>query len=281
MAEEGNEEISQLVIEDEESPIDLTTEKEPQIGQKYKGTKKFDKLNLSEAEIEERRRSANFMERRRMKKMSSALADLRRCIPQQYHLYHRRMSKIRTLRLAIAYIKALTDMLVKDDQRRQVMAMSQATFPALGMRLPHEPFSPLRSSMIIAAYAAHGAQSPRRQLMFSPDTRTKDIPRPFQTPETCQHPAYQTPVSHPLFGQSFVQNSISNKPAAKHTSDPEDNKEKSQSLLFAKYTAFPENPPRTLLHIGIPLESSCRYATELDGVCPLPEESDDAHGERL
>ncbi|XP_062577845.1 uncharacterized protein LOC134239699 [Saccostrea cucullata] len=282
MAEEGNNQIFQ--IEDEESPIDLTTEKETQIVSKCKGTKKFDKLNLSEAEIEERRRSANFMERRRMKKMSSALADLRRCIPQQYHLYHRRMSKIRTLRLAIAYIKALTDMLVKDDQRRHGLALSQATLPALGMRLPHEPFSPLRSSMIIAAYAAHGAQTPRRQLMFSPDTRVQDIPGPnTQTPESYHHPAYRTPVSHPMFGQSYFQTPFSDKPTAKATIPaPEDKKEKVRPFLIAKCPAFPENSGRSLRHVGVRRESSCRFATEeLDGVCPLPEESEGVHGDRL
>ena len=104
MAEESDSDVPVLVIDEENLPVDLS--KDGEFLRREKGTKKFDKLKLSEEEIEERRRAANFMERRRMKKMSTALADLRKCIPQQYHLYHRRMSKIRTLRLAIAYIKA-------------------------------------------------------------------------------------------------------------------------------------------------------------------------------
>jgi hypothetical protein len=277
----ANGHVCGLARENAESPIDLSIENETEIVQKDKGTKKFDRLKLSEEEIEERRRAANRMERRRMKKMSDALANLRKCIPVQHHLIHRRMSKIRTLRLAVAYIKALRDMLEHDDRRRQMLAMTQSTFSSGTMRLPHVPFSPMENSMIIAAYAAHGAQAPKRQLMFSPNFSLQEVPRShFQTPETSRHPAYQTPVNYPLLGQSCFRTPISGKPVPEHTiTSPEDEKEQEKQLLIGGYTVFQSRPDGPRFPTGIRRTSSCRYAAEdLDGVCPLPE--DDIPGER-
>lgn len=276
MTESTEKDVPVFTVEDAHSPVDLTIADKEESEKKEKGTKKFDKLKLSVEEIEERRRSANYMERRRMKKMSSALADLRKCIPQQYHLYHRRMSKIRTLRLAIAYIKALKDILLKDDQRRQLVAMSsQSSFPHGRMRLPHEPFSPMSSSMIIAAYAAHGAQVPKRQLMFSPDLRFQEVPEPrFQTPRVPRHSAYQTPVNNPIYGQSFFQTPVLNKTAPEHTiSSPEEEVKQVKQVVIAGYTVFHNKEDGTSCPIGASRSSSCRYVTEgFDGVCPLPED---------
>nr|XP_034305787.1 pancreas transcription factor 1 subunit alpha-like [Crassostrea gigas] len=276
MTENTEKDVTAFIVEDVHLPVDLTLADKDESEKKEKGTKKFDKLKLSEEEIEERRRSANYMERRRMKKMSTALADLRKCIPQQYHLYHRRMSKIRTLRLAIAYIKALKDILLKDDQRRQLVAMSsQSSFPHGGMRLPHEPFSPMSSSMIIAAYAAHGAQVPKRQLMFSPDLRFQEVPEPrFQTPRVPRHSAYQTPVNNPIYGQSFFQTPVLNKTAPEHTiSSPEEEVKQVKQVVIAGYTVLHNKEDGTSCPIGASRSSSCRYVTEgFDGVCPLPED---------
>lgn len=276
MTENSEKDVPAFIIEDVHSPVDLTIADKEESEKKEKGTKKFDKLKLTEEEIEERRRSANYMERRRMKKMSSALADLRKCIPQQYHLYHRRMSKIRTLRLSIAYIKALKDILLKDDQRRQLVAMSsQAAFPHGGMRLPHEPFSPMSSSMIIAAYAAHGSQVPKRQLMFSPDLRFQEVSEPrFQTPGVSRHPVYQTPVNNPIYGQSFFRTPVLNKTAPEHTiSSPEEEVQQGKQVVIAGYTVFQNKEDGTSCPIGASRSSSCRYVTEgFDGVCPLPED---------
>lgn len=80
MSENTEKDVPAFIIEDVHSPVDLTIADKEESEKKEKGTKKFDKLKLSEEEIEERRRSANYMERRRMKKMSSALADLRNTI---------------------------------------------------------------------------------------------------------------------------------------------------------------------------------------------------------
>lgn len=276
MTENSEKDVPAFIIEDVQSPVDLTIADKEESEKKETGTKKFDKLKLTEEEIEERRRSANYMERRRMKKMSSALADLRKCIPQQYHLYHRRMSKIRTLRLSIAYIKALKDILLKDDQRRQLVAMSsQAAFPHGGMRLPHEPFSPMSSSMIIAAYAAHGSQVPKRQLMFSPDLRFQEVSEPrFQTPGVSRHPVYQTPVNNPIYGQSFFRTPVLNKTAPEHTiSSPEEEVQQGKQVVIAGYTVFQNKEDGTSCPIGASRSSSCRYVTEgFDGVCPLPED---------
>ena len=46
-----------------------------------------------------------------MRRLNTALDELRKCIPQHFHLYHRRLSKIKTLRLAISYIATLGDLL--------------------------------------------------------------------------------------------------------------------------------------------------------------------------
>lgn len=275
MAEESDSDVPLLVIDEENLPVDLSTDGE--FLRREKGTKKFDKLKLSEEEIEERRRAANFMERRRMKKMSTALADLRKCIPQQYHLYHRRMSKIRTLRLAIAYIKALKDILIQDDQRRQLMTMSHASFPYGGMRLPNEPFSPLSSSSIIAAYAAQGAQAPhKRQLMFSPEFRFQGFSEPrFNTPGSSRHPAYQTPDSHLYYLQSCSHTPASRKSAPEHTvSSPEEEAQQGKQAVITGYKVFPNQQDGASYPLGTSRQSSsCRYVADgLDGVCPLPED---------
>ncbi|XP_069142384.1 neurogenic differentiation factor 1-like [Argopecten irradians] len=58
-----------------------------------------------------KRKMANIQERNRMQKMSSALQQLKDCLPDEYKLYNKKLSKIRTLRIAIGYIRALESML--------------------------------------------------------------------------------------------------------------------------------------------------------------------------
>jgi hypothetical protein len=54
-----------------------------------------------------------------MKKLSKALEDLRKCIPAEYHISNRKMSKIRTLRLAVNYIASLTEIIERDNVLKQ------------------------------------------------------------------------------------------------------------------------------------------------------------------
>ncbi|RWS08647.1 hypothetical protein B4U79_10328 [Dinothrombium tinctorium] len=68
-----------------------------------------DKKNMSPDEVERKRNLANKQERKRMHRLNTALERLRQAIPPSFQLSHppRRLSKIKTLRLAIAYIMHL------------------------------------------------------------------------------------------------------------------------------------------------------------------------------
>lgn len=72
-----------------------------------------------DSESEMRRLTANSQERARMQKINKALADLKKCLPEHFHLHHRRMSKIRALRSAMVYIRGLSQLLHEDNMRRQ------------------------------------------------------------------------------------------------------------------------------------------------------------------
>lgn len=107
---------------------------------------------------------ANKQERRRMHRLNSALERLRQAIPvnfqqQHHHLYQachsssasatRRLSKIKTLRLAISYIGALGRALDQDDQTNPSIVWANS--PSLSHTQPNhhhrflEDNNPLRS----------------------------------------------------------------------------------------------------------------------------------------
>lgn len=65
------------------------------------------KRSLSQAELERRRSLANHQERRRMHRLNSALDRLRGAIPPRLQNGSRRLSKIKTLKMAISYIVEL------------------------------------------------------------------------------------------------------------------------------------------------------------------------------
>lgn len=70
------------------------------------------KKSLSQDELERRRSVANHQERRRMHRLNSALDLLRSVIPSQFQNgNHRRLSKIKTLKMAIRYISELQKVL--------------------------------------------------------------------------------------------------------------------------------------------------------------------------
>ncbi|KAL8580158.1 hypothetical protein ACOMHN_043043 [Nucella lapillus] len=80
--------------------------------------KKERKVPLSEEESERKRILANSQERGRMNRLNRALANLRRVLPEELSLSNRRLSKIRTIRLAGSYIRDLTKLLAEDDANR-------------------------------------------------------------------------------------------------------------------------------------------------------------------
>ncbi|XP_037282026.2 uncharacterized protein LOC119174976 [Rhipicephalus microplus] len=69
------------------------------------------KRSLSQAELERRRSLANHQERRRMHRLNSALDRLRSTIPPRLQNGSRRLSKIKTLKMAINYILELKTVL--------------------------------------------------------------------------------------------------------------------------------------------------------------------------
>ncbi|KAL4226934.1 hypothetical protein ACF0H5_014912 [Mactra antiquata] len=77
------------------------------------------KYEDDDSESEMRRLTANSQERVRMQKINNALEDLKKCLPESFHLHHRRMSKIRALRSAMVYIRGLSQLLHEDNMRRQ------------------------------------------------------------------------------------------------------------------------------------------------------------------
>ncbi|KAK3104195.1 hypothetical protein FSP39_025175 [Pinctada imbricata] len=258
-------------------PVDLTSEsneiRKKINDRKKKRVKKFESLNISEEEMEERRRSANDLERRRMKKMSEALDDLRKCIPQHLHLYHRRMSKIRTLRLATSYIRALSDMLQKDIMREMVqnayrniqynLIQSPVVYPGITVNVAPSPTTGTPN----LGHSYH--TPPRRQLNFSQgqgySPSTQYLPTPDQT--LGPHPAYQTPIPPSI---AFYRTSAQRRwhtPSHTLSSPPEED----------EYPSKPYEDPSVQGDGRVPDQEfsgkmSCRYGTMyVEGVYPLPD----------
>ena len=68
---------------------------------------------------ETKRLIANSQERVRMQKLNQALEELKKALPPHFHVYQKRMSKIRTLRLAMNYIAMLSELIQRDNARRE------------------------------------------------------------------------------------------------------------------------------------------------------------------
>ena len=177
-------------------------------------------------ETERKRLMANTQERVRMRKINKALDDLRKILPKEFNLYHRRMSKIRTLRLAMNYIKSLSDLIIQDNLRRNAqynatsgymhpqypdMPLTSTTSPEMDTRVPYS-MSPMPFTTVIPFYPYLGpvcmgfnpSQSPYhtpeqipvkratnpRQLNFEPASNG-DIPVPQPS---CTDGVMETPV---------------------------------------------------------------------------------------
>ncbi|RWS24077.1 Heart- and neural crest derivatives-expressed protein 2-like protein [Leptotrombidium deliense] len=84
---------------------------------------------MSKAEIEKKRNLANTQERQRMRKLNNALELLRKAIPEEFHMNHppRRLSKIKTLRKAIEYIRHLEVLLSEPDCNADIRALYSLT----------------------------------------------------------------------------------------------------------------------------------------------------------
>ena len=84
-----------------------------------RGSRAKRKLGLiTQEEFESRRQLANASERKRQQTLTKAMDDLRACLPLEAHMVNRRkLSKFMTLKLAISYIEALTDILKECDEK--------------------------------------------------------------------------------------------------------------------------------------------------------------------
>ncbi|GAB6027985.1 hypothetical protein CHUAL_002213 [Chamberlinius hualienensis] len=72
---------------------------------------------LSEEELDRRRMTANVQERQRMQRLNSALQSLKAVLPNEFKA--KRLSKIKTLQLAIGYIQFLDDTLKSSFDKQQ------------------------------------------------------------------------------------------------------------------------------------------------------------------
>ncbi|OWF45818.1 uncharacterized protein LOC110456524 [Mizuhopecten yessoensis] len=204
---------------DDDGPIDLTMEcvsvkEEPSSDSqetktarntdgRYKRRKVCDvriSRQLCEVSEETKRRTANIQERHRMQRMSSALQQLKDSLPDEFKLYNKKLSKIRTLRIAIGYIRALESMLksaptpVKREQfpigTPRVPGPNEAYLAALGTCTPL-PFPTPGTNDAVETLYTHPAMY-SAYFPSSPYWNTEGL----QSPATCMMPlplCYETP----------------------------------------------------------------------------------------
>ncbi|XP_033744687.1 uncharacterized protein LOC117330490 [Pecten maximus] len=225
---------------DDDEPIDLTMEciKEEPIsetarstGERYRRRKvcEFQTSNQKCVVSEEtKRRTANIQERHRMQRMSSALQNLKDCLPDEFKLYNKKLSKIRTLRVAIGYIRALESMLksaptpVKQEQlpigTTGVPGPNAAYLAALGTCTPLAYPTPGTNDVMEAMYPnpirytpyfpgspywlTEGLQSPATRMLALPSCCETPI---FPTPDETPGPA--TPKFTPIYSKLPVHKS--------------------------------------------------------------------------
>ena len=84
-----------------------------------RNSRKRKRVEEEDNESETKRLLANSQERVRMQRLNEALEQLKNVLPPHFHAYQKRMSKIRTLRLAMNYIATLSDLIEKDNARRE------------------------------------------------------------------------------------------------------------------------------------------------------------------
>lgn len=130
-------------------------------GHKRKLSKKR-KHEDEDSESEEKRLNANSQERIRMQKINNALEELKKCLPEPFHLHHRRMSKIRALRCAMMYIRNLTEIIHEDNMRRQAQYMQAMEF----MKVMYDPRFAM--SQETAAVQQQACQTPSTVIPYYP-----------------------------------------------------------------------------------------------------------------
>ncbi|XP_052081121.1 uncharacterized protein LOC127719134 [Mytilus californianus] len=283
MAENSALSPNQNLENDDFGPIDLTKDSNDNssdtdnvIVRRKRKPKKFE--NLSEIAIEERRNTANVQERKRMKKLSKALEDLRKCIPAEYHVTNRKMSKIRTLKLAVNYIASLTDIIDRDNLLKQQAfhlesQMLHSTYSYLmpspvGVQhgnlstVQQSGFSPYHTPCISSEHS----RLPKRHLNFSPFFGTP-IPSmisqgrqlTYQTPVKSEPTPYRNP-------EMITRRRTSTFSSPSFIGDLRNMNEVNTSFLspMADDSDVGSGPSRST--------DANQYTYTLDGISPIPEE---------
>lgn len=158
-------------------------------------SKKRAREENEDEESEAKRLLANTQERVRMQKMNQALEELKKVLPPHFHAFHKKMSKIRTLRLAMNYIAMLSDLIQRDNARREA-AYRQT------LRYIHEQGCIPQFSPDGALVSSIHPYVPDQEFM-TPVYSTPSIATPYHSYIGSLHGitnsnAFETPVQHPL-----------------------------------------------------------------------------------
>ena len=165
--------------------------------QKKRGPRKSRKRLRAEEEdeeSEEKRLIANTQERVRMQKMNKALDELKNALPPHFHAFQKRMSKIRTLRLAMNYIAWLSDLIQKDNARREAAYRHTLQFIQEQGCIPQ--FSP-DGALMSSIYPYTPDTVPTTPVYYTPAYAT-----PYHAYVSSLHglansSAFETPVQNP------------------------------------------------------------------------------------
>lgn len=269
-------------------PIDLTkdgnesdNDLEKRITRRKGKPKKFE--NLSEIDIDEKRKVANIQERKRMKKLSKALEDLRKCIPAEYHISNRKMSKIRTLRLAVNYIASLTEIIERDNVLKQQTyhlenQMLQSTFsyimpsPMAVQQFIQQGSLPRHQTTEFSPYhtpeATCGHRLTKRHLNFSPFS---GIPSPSMIPKGTSFPSRVKTEMTPFKTPEMISRRRTSTIASPFVSDIRNINELSTSFV---------SPSSEDSDLTGPEHSRFNkpYSYTLEGISPLQEEDNFSGG---
>ena len=149
-------------------------------------------------ESEAKRVLANTQERVRMQKMNVALDELKKVLPPHVHAFQKRMSKIRTLRLAMNYIAWLSDLIQKDNARREAAYRHTLQFiPEQGGAPQFSPDGALMSSI----YPFPQEAAPVTPIFYTPAYATPHHVYINSVHGLANNSAFETPVQNPLRNQ--------------------------------------------------------------------------------
>ena len=177
-------------------PEPVSTPTPPVRVQKRRGPRQSRKrLRVEEDEESEAKRMlANTQERIRMQKMNAALEELKKVLPPHVHAFQKRLSKIRTLRLAMNYIAWLSDMIQQDNARRE--AAYRHTLQIIQEQGCTPQFTP-GGALMSCIYPYPQDDAPVAPVFYAPAYATPQHTY-INTPKgLVNNSAFETPVQNP------------------------------------------------------------------------------------